>query len=63
MRNVLLIAMTTAAGLGACAPLPATGYGYGYEVAPEPAPSYGYYDGGYAPGPRIMPHRSTGRLT
>lgn len=49
MRKALLIAMTTATGLGACAPLPSAGYGY--AVAPQPVPAYGYYDGGYAPQP------------
>lgn len=49
MRKALLIAMTTAAGLGACAPVSSAGYGY--AVAPQPAPAYGYYDGGYAPQP------------
>ncbi len=48
MRTALLIAVTTAAGLGACAPLPGAGYEYGVA---QPAPSYGYYDGGYAPAP------------
>ena len=45
MRQALLIVITTAAGLGACAPVPPGPYGY------APAPSYGYTDGAYAPGP------------
>lgn len=49
MRKALLIAVTTAAGLGACAPIPSSEYGYGYTAAPQPA--YGYSDGGYAPQP------------
>ena len=61
MRHALLIAMTTAAGLGACALLPDSGYGYGYGAAPQPVPAYGYYDGGYAPAPRSTPSRPTSR--
>lgn len=54
MRAALLIALTTAAGLGACAPLPAEspyGYPYGYTAPAAPVTSYGYYDGGYASSP------------
>lgn len=49
MRQTLLVLITAAAGLGACAPLPGDPYGYGYGYAP--APSYGYSEGVYAPGP------------
>ncbi|GEM_PF-5424054 len=48
MRKGLLIAVTTAVGLGACAPIPSAGYGY--ATAPQPAVAYGY-EGGYAPQP------------
>ena len=55
MRLVLIVAVSTVAGLGACAPLAPDGapYGYGYSGAqPVQAAPYGYYDGGYAaPGP------------
>lgn len=52
MRHALFVILATTAGLSACAPLPGDPYGYGYSYAPAPAPaSYGYYDGGYAPGP------------
>ncbi len=49
MRQTLFVVIAVAAGLGACAPVPAGPYGY--ATAPESAPAYGYYDGGYAPGP------------
>lgn len=48
MRLALLLTVTIAAGLGACAPVPAGPYGYAPTA--EPA-GYGYYDGAYAPGP------------
>ena len=51
MRLALIAAVTTAAGLGACAVPPAgPSYGYGYQGVSAPA-AVPYYDGGYAPGP------------
>ena len=47
MRSSVFVAIASAAGLGACAPVPVAGT-YGYEPA---TPAYGYYDGGYAPDP------------
>lgn len=55
MRLALIAAVSTVAGLGACAPLASDGTPYGYDYTgvqqAQPAP-YGFYDGGYAaPGP------------